>query len=185
MLILDGESAGHLGQSIYAREAWDRASSDALFVDKGGPEGPRSGGAAPRVDLALEKKNGDFVRALIADGLVCACHDLSDGGLGCAAAEMALGADIGIALGYQGDLTDAAFLYGEDQGRYLIALPAGDMDALEHRARAAGVDFLVVGETGGRALSYLGRSGARETLALDDLRRAHEAWLPAYMKVAH
>ena len=50
--MLIGDTAGHLGQSIYARD---------LF---------RLGGAAPKVDLALEKKNGDFVRALIGDGLV-------------------------------------------------------------------------------------------------------------------
>ncbi len=167
VLVLIGESAGHLGQSIYAREI------GAL------------GGAAPRVDLALEKKHGDFVRGLISDGLVRACHDLSDGGLACAAAEMALGADVGIALGYQGDLSDAAFLYGEDQGRYLIALLAKQIDALDARARAAGAAYLVVGEAGGGEISYLGASGQRERLALGDLRRVHEAWLPAYMKVAH
>ncbi len=167
MLVLIGESAGHLGQSLYARE---------LFA---------LGGAPPPVDLVLEKKHGDFVRALIAEGLVCACHDLSDGGLACAAAEMALAADIGIALGYQGELADAAFLYGEDQGRYLISLPADQMAALDARARAACVDYLVVGETGGRALSYLGAIGVREELPLDVLRAAHESWLPAYMKVAH
>jgi phosphoribosylformylglycinamidine synthase len=167
VLVLVGETTGHLGQSIYARD---------LF---------RLGGAAPKVDLALEKKNGDFVRGLIADGTVRAAHDLSDGGLAIAAAEMALGSDVGVALGYQGDLSDAAFLYAEDQARYLIALPANKADGLDARARAAGVSYLVVGEAGGREVSYLGASGQRERVSLDDLRRAHENWLPAYMKVAH
>ncbi len=167
VLVLIGDALGHLGQSIYAREVCDL------------------GGAAPIVDLALEKKNGDFVRGLIRDGLVRACHDLSDGGFACAAAEMALGSDVGVALGYQGDLSDAAFLYSEDQARYLIALPAGDMAVLDHRARAAGVGYLVVGEAGGREMSYLGAGGQRERISLDDLRKAHEAWLPNYMKAAH
>jgi phosphoribosylformylglycinamidine synthase subunit PurL len=167
VLALVGETSGHLGQSVYARD---------LF---------KLGGAAPKVDLALEKRNGDFVRALIADGLVRAAHDLSDGGLAIGAAEMALGSDVGLSLGYQGGLSDAQFLYAEDQSRYLVALPAGRMNALDARACAAGVSYLVVGEAGGRELSYLGASGQRESISLDDLRKAHESWLPAYMKVAH
>lgn len=167
VLVLVGETAGHLGQSVYARD---------LF---------KLGGTAPNVDLALEKKNGDFVRTLIADGLVRAAHDLSDGGLAIAAAEMALGSNVGVSLGYQGDLSDPAVLYGEDQARYLIALPSNKVEDLDKRARAAGVAFLVVGEAGGREISYLGQSGVRERVALEDVRQAHESWLPAYMKVAH
>jgi phosphoribosylformylglycinamidine synthase len=125
------------------------------------------------------------VRGLIADGFVRAAHDLSDGGLACAVAEMALASDVGIALGYQGELTDAAFLFAEDQARYLIALPPGKLDLLDQRARAAGVAYLVVGEAGGRELSYLGASSQRERLAIDALRKANEGWLPNYMKVAH
>ncbi|QGZ95697.1 phosphoribosylformylglycinamidine synthase subunit PurL [Terricaulis silvestris] len=167
VLVLIGETEGHLGQSIYARDLY------------------KLGGAAPKVDLALEKKNGDFVRALISDGTIRAAHDLSDGGLGIAAAEMALGSDVGVSLGYQGDLSDAAFLYAEDQARYLIAIPANKADTLDQRARAAGVSYLLVGEAGGREISYLGATGNRERVSLEDLRKAHESWLPAYMKVAH
>ncbi len=167
VLVLIGETSGHLGQSVYARD---------LF---------KLGGAAPKVDLALEKKNGDFVRQLIVDGLVHAAHDLSDGGLGLAAAEMALSSGVGVRLGYQGDLSDAAFLYAEDQARYLIALPQAKLGALDSRARAEGVAYLVVGEAGGQDLSFLGQSGERESVSLNALRQAHEGWLPAYMKKAH
>jgi phosphoribosylformylglycinamidine synthase len=164
-LVLIGAHGSHLGQSIYA-ESFDL------------------GGAAPPVDLALEKKHGDFVRALIADGAVRAAHDLSDGGLAVAAAEMSLASNVGVALGYQGEAPDAAFLYGEDQARYLIALPSNKLDALDQRAKPAGVQYLVVGEAGGREISYLGASGERERLALDELRRLNEAWLPNYMRRA-
>jgi phosphoribosylformylglycinamidine synthase subunit PurL len=165
-LVLIGDTKGHLGQSIYARD---------LF---------KLGGAAPRVDLALEKKNGDFVRGLIADGTVRAAHDLSDGGVALAAAEMALGADVGVQLGYQGNLTDAQFLFAEDQARYLIALPSQKIDDLDRRARAADVEYLIVGEAGGREISYLGSSGQRDHVNIAELRHAHESWLPSYMKKA-
>ncbi|HVY84418.1 MAG TPA: phosphoribosylformylglycinamidine synthase subunit PurL [Caulobacterales bacterium] len=161
------EDVGHLGQSLYLREVLGREE-----------------GAPPPVDLELEKRNGDFVRGLIAEGLVRACHDLSDGGLACAAAEMALSSDVGVNLGYQGDAHDEGFLFGEDQARYLIALPASQLEILDRRAVAAGVDYLVVGEAGGRDISYLGGSGQRERVALDELRRLNEGWLPAYMKGA-
>jgi hypothetical protein len=59
------------------------------------------------------------------------------------------------------------------------------MDELDRRAEAAGVYILNVGEVGGRELSYVGVNGARERVSLDELRQAHESWLPAYMKVAH
>ncbi len=167
LLVLIGLNGSHLGQSVYARDMF------------------KLSGTAPPVDLALEKKNGDFVRSLIADGLVRAAHDISDGGLAVAAAEMALSSNVGIALGYQGDGTDPEFLYGEDQARYLVSVPANEMEELDRRAGAAGVYFLNVGEVGGRELSYIGVTGNRERVSLDDLRRAHESWLPAYMKVAH
>jgi phosphoribosylformylglycinamidine synthase len=166
-LVLIGASAGHLGQSLYLRETLGREE-----------------GAAPPVDLAAEKKNGTFVRTLIAEGVIEGCHDLSDGGLACAAAEMALVNDVGVSLGYQGDLSDAAFLFGEDQARYLIALPDTARRDFEARAKAAGVDYLIVGEAGGRALTYMGAAGERESVALDELRRLNEDWLPTYMKGA-
>jgi phosphoribosylformylglycinamidine synthase len=167
VLVLVGDSFGHLGQSVCLRDVLGRRE-----------------GAPPPVDLASEKRVGDFVRGLIASGLVRCCHDLSDGGLAVAAAEMALAANVGVALGYQGDLADVQFLFGEDQGRYLLAISDAEATALEPRARAAGVNFLIVGETGGEAVSYLGMSGQRESVTLAALRSAHEGWLPAYMKQA-
>jgi len=166
-LVLIGAEGAHLGQSILLRDVLGRRD-----------------GAAPPVDLSVEKRNGDLVRGLITDGVVSACHDLSDGGLAVAAAEMALASNIGVALGYQGEASDVAFLFGEDQGRYLIGVSEARMPELERRANAAGAPFLVVGEAGGAEVSYLGASGERERVSLVDLRAAHESWLPAYMKRA-
>ncbi len=164
LLLQIGAQAGWLGQTIFLREMLGREE-----------------GAPPPVDLEAEKRNGDFVRELIETGLARACHDISDGGLACAAAEMALEADLGIALGWRGDLGDVEFLYGEDQARYLIAASAEIASLIEQKAKAAHVECLVVGEIGGRDMTFLGASGVTERLALSELRTAHEGWLPAYM----
>src|SRR5579863_4465313 len=80
-LILIGETRGHLGASLYLREI----------------EG-REDGPPPPVDLAAERKHGDFVRGIIAAGQVASCHDVSDGGLFVALAEMAMAGDRGATL---------------------------------------------------------------------------------------
>ncbi|MGE0830583.1 MAG: phosphoribosylformylglycinamidine synthase subunit PurL [Hyphomonadaceae bacterium] len=163
-LILVGETQGWFGQSLYLRECCGRE------------EGP-----APPVDLTAEKRNGDFVRALIADGLARAVHDLSDGGLACAAAEMALASNLGLALSYAGPLSETAFLFGEDQGRYLIAINQAELGRFDARAKAAGAPYLLVGEAGGASVTFVKAGGAFERVSLDALRALHEGWLPAYM----
>src|SRR5690606_30973935 len=106
-LVLIGETLGHLGCSLYLRDI------------EGEPRG-----APPPVDLAAERRNGDFVRQQIQIGTLSACHDLSDGGLAVALAEMALasgcGADIAEGAGQPGNPPLAAWLFGEDQARYLV-----------------------------------------------------------------
>ncbi|SBV91718.1 Phosphoribosylformylglycinamidine synthase 2 [uncultured Alphaproteobacteria bacterium] len=155
-LVLIGGEGTHLGQSLY------------LYVLHG-----RSEGAPPPVDLAAERRNGDFVRGLIRDGKVSACHDISDGGLLVAAAEMAMASGIGAAFSVAGPDLHAR-LFGEDQGRYLIAV--ADAAAVLAAAQAAGVPAARIGETGGDAVSVNG-----EAVPLATLVAAHESWFPAYM----
>src|ERR1700761_9133955 len=104
-LLLIGETRGELGSSLYLRELFGRED-----------------GAPPPVDLPLEKKNGDFVRGLIRSGAVRVAHDLSDGGLICAAAEIALASGVGVSLAADSGLPIHAELFGEDEARYLIAV---------------------------------------------------------------
>jgi len=158
-LALVGESKGWLGASLYLREVEGRET-----------------GAPPPVDLAAEKRNGDFVRTLIGQGIVTVCHDLSDGGLACAAAELALASDIGVALfPVEGDAI--GFLFGEDQARYLIGVAPEHEDALLEAADALGVSLSFVGLAGSCEVAF----GPEDAVDLEDLRRAHEGWLPAYM----
>ena len=150
----------HLGQSLYLQEILGRED-----------------GAPPPVDLDAEKRHGDFVRGLIAAGTVTAVHDVSDGGLLVAVAEMALAGNLGARLDApKGDADAAAAWFGEDQGRYVVTLPAEAADALLAAAKKAGVPAAAIGTVGGTAISL--RDGAG---ALDTLRAAHEGWLPGYM----
>jgi phosphoribosylformylglycinamidine synthase len=158
-LILIGETHGHLGQSLYLRET----------------EG-REEGAAPPVDLAAEKKNGDFVRRLIEQGRVDTAHDLSDGGLLVALAEMAMAGGIGVELVLE-DRATAPFLFGEDQGRYVLAVRNDEAARLIVEAKAAGVAVSSLGATGGDKIAA---EDAGE-VSVSRLRAAHESWFPAYM----
>ncbi|SFG70552.1 phosphoribosylformylglycinamidine synthase subunit PurL [Methylobacterium gossipiicola] len=161
VLVLVGETAGWLGQSAY------------LSVIAG-----REEGAPPPVDLAVERRNGDFVRGLIVSGQVDTVHDLSDGGLAVALAEMALAGGLGAALPeVPAGLAPHAYLFGEDQARYLLAVDPETAPDLLYSASAQGIDALVVGVTGGDTLTLPGG----ETIAVAALREAHEGWLPAYM----
>ena len=92
-ILLIGATAGWLGASLYLREVCGRED-----------------GAPPPVDLAAERRNGDLVRALIADGLVGRCHDLSDGGLLVGLAEMALAGGIGASIETPADRPTGACL---------------------------------------------------------------------------
>ncbi len=124
------------------------------------------------MDLAAERRNGDFVRAAILAGDVLACHDCSDGGLLVAVAEMCLAAGLGAELLAEGD---HGFWFGEDQGRYVVA--ARDGRALLSAAEAAGIPALALGRAGGRDLVVPG-AGA---MSVAQLAVAHEATLPRLM----
>lgn len=159
-LILIGETTGHLGVSRY------------LDIIENSTDGN-----APPVDLDAERRNGTFIRTEIEQGRLTSCHDLSDGGLALAVAEMAMASGIGAQIKRPHDCTTplVAWLFGEDQARYLVAVDRPD-DLLA-RAKAAGIPAQIVGQTGGETLGLDGGSA----LPLTDLITAHERCLPDYM----
>jgi phosphoribosylformylglycinamidine synthase len=160
-LLLLGETAGWLGQSLWLREIAGREE-----------------GAPPPVDLAAERRTGDVVRAAILRGDILACHDVSDGGVLVAAAEMALAGDVGLRLApAPGGIAPHAFWFGEDQGRYLAATAAPD--ALLAAAAAAGIRAHVLGVADTQAGDLVCPDGQAISLAV--LRDAHEATLPRLM----
>jgi phosphoribosylformylglycinamidine synthase len=156
-LMLLGHSTGHVGQSLWLEVCHGRRT-----------------GTPPPVDLAVERRVGELLRQLIADGLVSAVHDISDGGALVAIAEMALAGSIGARLTLPAVANPAAIMFGEDQGRILVT--TSDPDAIAARASAANIFAARIGDTGGDAVE--GR-GFRAKVA--DLRAAHEGFLPRLM----
>jgi len=152
----------HLGQSLWLR------------VVKG-----VEGGRTPPTDLTVERNAGAIIHELIADGLVNAVHDLSDGGLAVALAEMALAGGIGADVeAHNPDYTPAQWWFGEDQGRYLVAVP--DVAALNaalakgtRNDETAQIGFQRIGTVGGD--SVLG-------VPLADLRAAHQRFFQEWME---
>ncbi len=140
--LLVGETAGHLGQSALLAEVFNREDGDA-----------------PHVDLDAERKNGDFIR----DNrqFIRACTDLSDGGLAVAAFEMAEAHGVGVQL----DAADTATLFGEDQGRYLIACNFDMAEALMTAAAQADVTIQSVGKFSGDTVSFGGASASLTELS--------------------
>ncbi len=132
VLFLVGQDGTHLGSSIFLREIAGRED-----------------GGAPVVDLGAERRHGDAVRGLIRSGRVSACHDLSDGGLAVALAEMCIASNLGAKVA-PGDGARHALLFGEDQARYVLAVPAGEAEPsqaswppcrIAASARSAGASF--------------------------------------------
>jgi len=158
-LVLVGTTQGWLGQSLWLREIAGRED-----------------GPPPPVDLAAERRNGDFVRGQILGGQVRACHDASDGGLLVAVAEMALGGRIGATLAAPpAGVAAHAFWFGEDQARYVLAV--ADADAVLAAAVTAGVPAMRLGRVGGEDLTLPGGVA----ISVKELRVAHERFFPAWM----
>ncbi len=155
-ILLLGGHGSHMGQSIYLREVHGRED-----------------GAPPPVDLAKERRHGDFVRALINDGAVTAVHDISDGGLATAVIEMALASDFGATL----DAMDHVRLYAEDQARYVLTCPAKEAAKIITQAHVKGIDVIRIGTVTADATFKVGGTA----LAMAALRKAHEGWFPEYM----
>ena len=161
-LVLIGETTGHLGCSLYLRE-----------IDG------REDGPPPPVDLAAERRNGDFVRGRSASSAVACCHDLSDGGLLVAVAEMAMAGSVGATIRVPDrlEMGPVAWLFGEDQARYLLAVEPSALGEVRRRAAAGAVPVAQVGRIDGDALTVPGMAA----ISVGVLRTAHEGWLPRYM----
>jgi phosphoribosylformylglycinamidine synthase len=160
-ILLVGETKGWLGQSSFLATVLGREE-----------------GAPPPVDLAIEKRNGDLVRSLIGSGIATAVHDLSDGGLLVALAEMAMASGIGAHLkATPAEMPSHAFWFGEDQARYLLTVKSADLQKAEAAAGKAGVPLRHLGTTAGRQLTLPGA----DPILVSSLHKLHESWLPAYM----
>ena len=146
-----GETVGHLGRSAILAEVFGRNEGDA-----------------PTVDLDAERKASGFVRDHW--DWIRGCTDLSDGGLILAAFEMAAASGLGLQL----DPAPMAQLFGEDQGRYLIAAPFDWAEGLMVRAGQDGLSLTCVGRFGGTDVR-IGESSATLSDLVGVYRSSFEA----------
>ena len=166
IIFLIGERSGSLGQSLWLREMHGLEGKDA--------------GPPPVVDLVAERRTGDFVRDAIRCGAITACHDVSDGGVAVAVAEMALASGIGAILDQPFEGTAAEAYFAEDQGLYVVTVRDAALVELLSHAELKGVTVARLGRTiANRVIFELPESD--HTVSLADLRATHEAFFPTLM----
>jgi phosphoribosylformylglycinamidine synthase len=162
VIVAIGVRRGHLGQSLWLRELHGRED-----------------GPPPPVDLDEERRAGEFIRAAIAGGAITACHDVADGGLAVAIAEMALAGNVGAMINKLRPESNAA-LFAEDQGVYVATICDNCLLTFLARAHAAGVEVEAIGRTAGSRLIFE-LPGGDHCVPIADLRQAHERFFPALM----
>ena len=88
---------------------------------------------------------------------------------------------IGAAIEVSLPLPEHAYLFGEDQARYIVTTMPENAEAIRDAAKTAGVVCEIIGATGQRTLTL----GSGTAILLDELVRAHEGWLLGYMEGAN
>jgi phosphoribosylformylglycinamidine synthase len=132
--------------------------------------------APPPVDLDAEKRTGNLLRQLIADKLVTAAHDISDGGLGVAVAEMSLHTSYGAHITLPASGNGHGWAFGEDQARYVVTTP--DAESLIAAAKSAAIPIARIGIVTAQAELQF---GDHDTISVKTLRSLSEGCLPALM----
>ncbi|WP_133365197.1 phosphoribosylformylglycinamidine synthase subunit PurL [Qipengyuania sediminis] len=153
---------GHLGQSLWLRELHG--------VEVGEP---------PHVVLEYERENAEFVRSLIANGVATAVHDVSDGGIIVAIAEMALAGNVGAELVYSlwnSEQLGQEIWFAEDQGQFIIT--CSDTDRFQRLAHKANLPHELLGFTGGSDIAWK----ESESVSLAELRAANERFFREWME---
>jgi phosphoribosylformylglycinamidine synthase len=160
-ILLIGETHGWLGQSVYLRDICGREE-----------------GAPPPVDLAAEKRIGDVVRGMIHAGTATAVHDLSDGGLLVALAEMAIASGIGARLlPAPAEIVPHAYWFGEDQARYVVTVAETDAAHVLAKMKGCGIPCIRIGTTGGDSIALADEAA----VSVASLKEGFERWFPSYM----
>ncbi len=142
ILIIIGKTKGHIYQSALCH--------DILHLKKGPP---------PSIILDDEKKNSFVVRELINQNLANAVHDISDGGIALALAEMCIAGKIGAKINTNRAFEDRIkFLFGEDQSRYIIEVNRNNLEQVKKLLAQNKIDHLEIGNT------------QKESLEIDEIK---------------
>jgi phosphoribosylformylglycinamidine synthase len=167
IIILIGKRKGELGQSLWLRELHGRED-----------------GPPPSVDLEAERRTAEFVRGRIASGCLTAVHDVADGGVAVAVAEMALAGAIGALLYPIEPFGIAGSFFAEDQGLYVATVRDSALLDCLSGASGSGVEVQAIGRTIASRLIFELESGDYP-VPLAELRSGHEAFFPRLMGGEH
>ncbi len=160
-----------IGQSPHVDDGWLGVSLYARNM-AGAPDA-----APPPVDLEAELRNGLFVQRQIATGLVSAAHDISDGGLAVAIAEMCIAGGLGASIDVPDTGNIVGWAFGEDQARYVVATSAPD--ELLAAAHDAGVPAAAIGSTRTEAELQFGNENA---ISVEGISKMVEVTIPTLMQ---
>jgi phosphoribosylformylglycinamidine synthase len=154
LIVLVGADGGHLGAGALLSEVLGLVA-----------------GRAPDVDLDAERRHAGIVRGLIRTGLASAAHDVGDGGLAVAAAELCFGLPpgLGVALDLPAGGPPHGILFGEDGARYLLVVPAAAGTEVRERLADDGAPWRELGRVTDDGRIGFGAVGARDRVELQRL----------------
>ncbi|HHS50438.1 MAG TPA: phosphoribosylformylglycinamidine synthase subunit PurL [candidate division Zixibacteria bacterium] len=138
-------------------------------------------GLPPKVDMDDEIANARFIHTARDEGFIEACHDISDGGIGVAVAESCIWGNVGAELTIPDGRSAIDYLFGESQGRYLIAVKADNIDNVNHLAKNNDIYIELLGSCGGSSLTIHFKKRARSA-EIESLKCAFESAIPNAMK---
>ena len=159
LVFVIGETKGHLGNSQFL----------SIIQNK-------ELGSTPIINLDNELKNGKFTLELINQDLALSTHDIGEGGLLIAAAEMSLSSNIGISI--NSERKNHEYFFGEDQSRYLIEIDKKNEEALNKLAREHNVKVECIGYTAEENIEIkdIGK------ISIHELKTSHEDWFQNFTK---
>ncbi len=135
-------------------------------------------GDAPSVDLELELKAFKLISTAKSRGLICSCHDLSDGGLAVALAECCMWGNMGAEIKLIDYDDFLSVLFTESQGRYLIAIKSNNSNEFENIISKIGISYSLIGQTGG---DHLNINNIVE-IGIEELKSKYYNAIPELMK---
>ena len=161
ILLVIGKTEGHLDQSLFARD---------ILNEKNGPP--------PEINLFNEKNNGETILKLIDKKLIKAAHDVSLGGIITALSKMCIKGKKGATLKKPNYLINQfEYLFGEDQGRYIIEISKDDLESATKILQENSVHFDELGSVNDDSLII----DDKTKVSIDDLIKSHTTWLTNYM----
>jgi phosphoribosylformylglycinamidine synthase II len=161
ILLIIGKTEGHLDQSLFSRE---------ILNEKNGPP--------PEINLFNEKNNGETILKLIDKKYIKSAHDVSLGGIITALSVMCIKGMKGATLKKPTHLINQfEYLFGEDQGRYIIEIKKNDLKNITVILEKNSVHYDELGSVGDNYLIIDNKS----KVSIEDLIKSHTTWLTNYM----